>query len=65
MKIGVPKETADGERRVALVPEVLPPLTGAGESDVVTVVVGRSVLSCPSMRTLTVAGVPASVTGAA
>ncbi len=31
MKIGVPKETADGERRVALVPEVVKRLSGDGE----------------------------------
>ena len=30
MRIGVPKETADGERRVALVPEVVKKLAGAG-----------------------------------
>jgi H+-translocating NAD(P) transhydrogenase subunit alpha len=30
MRIGVPKETADGERRVALVPEVVRKLTGRG-----------------------------------
>ncbi len=30
MKIGVPKETAPGERRVALVPEIVRKLTGAG-----------------------------------
>ena len=30
MQIGVPKETADGERRVALVPEVVGKLVGAG-----------------------------------
>ena len=30
MKIGVAKETAPGERRVALVPEVLAKLTAAG-----------------------------------
>jgi NAD(P) transhydrogenase subunit alpha len=30
MRIGVPKETAEGERRVALVPEVVKKLTGAG-----------------------------------
>ena len=29
MKIGVPKETVDGERRVALVPEVVGKLLGA------------------------------------
>ena len=28
MRIGVPKETAEGERRVALVPEVVRKLTG-------------------------------------
>jgi NAD(P) transhydrogenase subunit alpha len=30
MKIGIPKETVEGERRVALVPEVARKLTGAG-----------------------------------
>jgi H+-translocating NAD(P) transhydrogenase subunit alpha len=30
MRIGVPKETAEGERRVALVPEVVKKLTGSG-----------------------------------
>jgi NAD(P) transhydrogenase subunit alpha len=30
MQIGVPKETAEGERRVALVPEVVRKLTGSG-----------------------------------
>jgi NAD(P) transhydrogenase subunit alpha len=30
MKVGVPKETAEGERRVALVPEVVRKLTGKG-----------------------------------
>lgn len=30
MIVGVPKETAPGERRVALVPDVVPTLTGAG-----------------------------------
>jgi NAD(P) transhydrogenase subunit alpha len=30
MRIGVPKETAEGERRVALVPEVVRKLTGSG-----------------------------------
>ncbi len=34
MQIGVPKETAEGERRVALVPEVIKKMTsGAGEED--------------------------------
>jgi NAD(P) transhydrogenase subunit alpha len=31
MQIGVPKETADGERRVALVPEVVHKLSGSGQ----------------------------------
>jgi len=35
MKIGVPKETADGEKRVALVPEVVRKLTGADHEVVV------------------------------
>src|SRR5829696_7346314 len=35
MRIGVPKETVDGERRVALVPEVARKLTGAGHAVVV------------------------------
>jgi NAD(P) transhydrogenase subunit alpha len=30
MKIGVPKETVSGERRVAMVPELVPKLTGLG-----------------------------------
>ena len=30
MKVGVPKETADGERRVALVPEVIKKLAAKG-----------------------------------
>ena len=30
MRIGIPKETAEGERRVALVPEVVRKLTGSG-----------------------------------
>src|SRR6516165_7631032 len=30
MRIGVPKETATGEQRVALVPEVVSKLTGSG-----------------------------------
>ena len=30
MRIGIPKETAEGERRVALVPEVIKKLTGSG-----------------------------------
>ena len=35
MKIGVPKETAQGERRVALVPEVVAKLVEAGHEVVV------------------------------
>ena len=35
MRIGVPKETAEGERRVALVPEVVQKLTGAGHEVIV------------------------------
>ena len=30
MKVGVPKETAPGERRVALVPEAVSRITGQG-----------------------------------
>jgi NAD(P) transhydrogenase subunit alpha len=33
MRIGVPKETTDGERRVAMVPEVVAKLTRAGGED--------------------------------
>ena len=33
MRIGVPKETADGERRVALVPEVVRKLSGGLSGD--------------------------------
>ena len=35
MRIGVPKETADGERRVALVPDVVRRLSGAGHEVVI------------------------------
>ncbi len=35
MRVGVPKETAAGEQRVALVPEVIKKLTGAGHEVVV------------------------------
>ena len=35
MRIGVPKETAEGERRVALVPDVVRRLTGAGHEVVI------------------------------
>jgi NAD(P) transhydrogenase subunit alpha len=35
MRIGIPKETAPGERRVALIPDVVKRLTGAGHTVVV------------------------------
>jgi len=35
MLIGVPREVASGERRVALVPEVVPQLTRAGHRVVI------------------------------
>src|SRR5919206_5122909 len=35
MRLGVPSETAEGERRVALVPDVVRRLTGAGHTVVV------------------------------
>ena len=35
MRIGVPKETAEGERRVALVPDIVRKLTGAGHEVIV------------------------------
>ena len=35
MQIGVPKETAEGERRVALVPEVVRKLSGQGHEIIV------------------------------
>ena len=35
MQIGVPKETAEGERRVALIPEVVGKLAGQGHEIVV------------------------------
>src|SRR4030081_1187069 len=35
MQIGVPKETAEGERRVALIPEVVGKLSGQGHEIVV------------------------------
>src|SRR5881394_1329110 len=44
MRIGVPKETADGERRVALVPEVARKLTGAGHEVVVEAGAGEQAL---------------------
>jgi NAD(P) transhydrogenase subunit alpha len=44
MRIGVPKETADGERRVALVPEVVRKLSGAGHEVVVESGAGEQAL---------------------
>ena len=35
MRIGVPKETAEGERRVALVPDIVRKLTAQGHAVVV------------------------------
>jgi proton-translocating NAD(P)+ transhydrogenase subunit alpha len=44
MRIGVPKETAVGERRVALVPEVVKKLTGGGHEVVVEAGAGEQAL---------------------
>jgi H+-translocating NAD(P) transhydrogenase subunit alpha len=44
MRIGVPKETAQDERRVALVPEVVRKLTGAGHEVVVEAGAGEHAL---------------------
>jgi NAD(P) transhydrogenase subunit alpha len=44
MRIGVPKETAQGERRVALVPEVVKKLTGAGHTVLVQKGAGEGAL---------------------
>jgi H+-translocating NAD(P) transhydrogenase subunit alpha len=44
MKIGVPKETVDGERRVALVPEVVRKLTAKGNDVVVEREAGAAAL---------------------
>jgi len=44
MRIGVPKETAEGERRVALVPEVVRKLTGAGHTVLVQAGAGAEAL---------------------
>src|SRR3954470_9210828 len=44
MRIGVPKETADGERRVALVPDVVRKLTGAGHEVTVEAGAGEPAL---------------------
>jgi proton-translocating NAD(P)+ transhydrogenase subunit alpha len=44
MRIGVPKETAAGERRVALVPEVVKKLTGQGHTVLVQAGAGEGAL---------------------
>src|SRR5271170_1900565 len=44
MRIGVPRETADGEARVALVPEVVGRLTGAGHQVLVERSAGEQAL---------------------
>jgi len=44
MRIGVPKETVDGERRVALVPEVVRKLVGAGHEVLVQAGAGAEAL---------------------
>jgi proton-translocating NAD(P)+ transhydrogenase subunit alpha len=44
MRIGVPKETAEGERRVALVPEVVRKLSGAGHEVVIEAGAGEQAL---------------------
>jgi NAD(P) transhydrogenase subunit alpha len=44
MRIGVPKETAEDERRVALVPEVVRKLTGSGHEVVVEAGAGEQAL---------------------
>jgi NAD(P) transhydrogenase subunit alpha len=44
MKVGVARETAPGERRVALVPEAIARLTGAGLEDLVEAGAGSGAL---------------------
>jgi NAD(P) transhydrogenase subunit alpha len=44
MRIGVPKETAEGERRVALVPEVVRKLAGGGHEVVIEAGAGEQAL---------------------
>ena len=44
MRIGVPKETVEGERRVALVPEVVEKLDGKGHEVVVEAGAGEAAL---------------------
>jgi NAD(P) transhydrogenase subunit alpha len=51
MRIGVPKETADGERRVALVPDVVRKLTGAGHEVTVEAGAGEPALLPDSLYT--------------
>src|SRR6478609_4470340 len=51
MRIGVPKETADGERRVALVPEVVRKLVGGGHEVVVEAGAGEQALLPDSLYT--------------
>ena len=52
MRIGVPKETAEGERRVALVPEVVAKLVQAGH-DVVERLENEIRLKLPHVEVLT------------
>jgi NAD(P) transhydrogenase subunit alpha len=51
MRIGVPKETAEDERRVALVPEVVRKLTGNGHEVVVEAGAGEQALLPDSLYT--------------
>ena len=44
MKIAVPKEIADGERRVALVPDVVRKLTGNGHEVLVQAGAGQAAM---------------------
>src|SRR5262249_7923899 len=67
MRIGVPKETAAGEHRVALVPEVVGKLTGRGLDVVVQSGAGEGALLSDAAFTeagATVAADPADVWGA-
>ena len=61
MNIGVPRETVDGERRVALVPEVVAKLVEAGH----TVVVERGAGSAASFEDAAYEEAGATVTGSA
>jgi len=51
MRIGVPKETAEDERRVALVPEVVRKLAGGGHEVVVEAGAGEKALLPDSLYT--------------